>query len=208
MTREVHTDAAADRHTGRDDELLLRSRQDPTAFEPLVARHSAALHGYLVRRAPDAADDLLSELWLRAYAGRHGFDAARGTARAWLFGVARHVLAAHWRRLETEAPPGSARFAEGAEGMVSDPWQAVDRRLDAAAVSPVLRHALAKLPAVERELMLLIAWEQLTPTEAASVVRIPPGTARSRLHRARTRLRKRLGALVPSTQTSRTGESA
>ncbi|MPY53559.1 RNA polymerase sigma factor [Streptomyces acidicola] len=205
MTREVRTDAAADRHTGRDDELLLRSKQDPTAFEPLVARHSAALHGYLVRRAPDAADDLLSELWLRAYAGRHGFDAARGTARAWLFGVARHVLAAHWRRLETEAPPGSARFTEG---IVSDPWHAVDQRLDAAAVSPVLRHALAKLPAVERELMLLIAWEQLTPTEAASVVGIRPGTARSRLHRARTRLRERLGALVSSTQTSKTGESA
>ncbi|MEU5105538.1 RNA polymerase sigma factor [Streptomyces sp. NPDC021354] len=197
MIREVHTDA--------DDELLLRSQRDPTAFEPLVTRHSAALHGYLVRRAPGAADDLLSELWLRAYAGRHGFDAARGTARAWLFGVARHVLAAHWRRLETEAPPGSAQFAEG---IASDPWQAVDQRLDAAAVAPVLRHALTKLPAVERELVLLIAWEQLTPTEAASVVGVPPGTARSRLHRARTRLRERLGALVSSTRMSKTGESA
>ncbi|MES4907172.1 MULTISPECIES: RNA polymerase sigma factor [unclassified Streptomyces] len=195
MTREVHT----------DDELLRRSQRDPTAFEPLVARHSAALHGYLVRRAPGAADDLLAELWLRAYEGRHGFDAARGTARAWLFGVARHVLAAHWRRLETEAPPGSAQFAEG---IASDPWHAVDQRLDAAAVAPVLRHALTKLPAVERELMLLIAWEQLTPTEAASVVGVPAGTARSRLHRARTRLRERLGALLSSAQMSKTGESA
>ncbi|MDW6062349.1 RNA polymerase sigma factor [Streptomyces sp. FXJ1.4098] len=198
MTREQHTDDT-------DGELLRRSQRDPTAFEPLVARHSAALHGYLVRRAPGAADDLLSELWLRAYASRDGFDAARGTARAWLFGVARNVLAAHWRRLETEAPPGSARFAEG---IASDPWQAVDQRLDAAAVAPVLRHALTKLPAVERELLLLIAWEQLTPTEAASVIGVPPGTARSRLHRARTRLRERLGALVSSAQMSKTGESA
>ncbi|ADI09700.1 putative sigma factor [Streptomyces bingchenggensis BCW-1] len=198
MIREEHTDDT-------DGELLRRSQRDPTAFEPLVARHSAALHGYLVRRAPGAADDLLSELWLRAYASRHGFDAARGTARAWLFGVARNVLAAHWRRLETEASPGSARFAEGIAG---DPWHAVDQRLDAAAVAPVLRHALTKLPAVERELMLLIAWEQLTPTEAASVIGVPPGTARSRLHRARTRLRERLGAFVSSAQMSKTGESA
>jgi RNA polymerase sigma-70 factor (ECF subfamily) len=48
------------------------------------------------------------------------------------------------------------------------------------------------LPVEERELMLLIAWEQLTPSEAASVVGIPAGTARSRLHRARSRLRERL----------------
>ncbi|MEU5024940.1 RNA polymerase sigma factor [Streptomyces milbemycinicus] len=203
MIREAHTGAAVGRHTDTDDDLLLRSREDPTAFEPLVVRHSAALHGYLVRRAPSSADDMLSELWLRAYASRHGFDAARGTARAWLFGVARHVLAAHWRRLETEAS-GSAQFAEG---IATDPWQAVDQRLDAAAIAPVLRQALTKLPAVERELMLLIAWEQLTPTEAASVVGVPAGTARSRLHRARSRLRERLDSLASSSYRPKTGES-
>ncbi|MDX3850186.1 RNA polymerase sigma factor [Streptomyces sp. AK02-01A] len=170
-----------------DDELLTRSVRDTGAFEPLVARHSTALHGYLARRAPQAADDLLAEVWLRAYTARGTYDSGRGAARTWLFGVARNVLAAHWRRHSQD------QRASQADEETNDPWQAVDRRLDAAAVAPLIRRTLAELPHVERELLLLVAWEQLTPTEAAAVVGIPPGTARSRLHRARTRLRAALG---------------
>ncbi|MFF5719598.1 RNA polymerase sigma factor [Streptomyces buecherae] len=183
-----------------DEELLTRSRSDASSFEPLVERHSRALHGYFARRAPGAADDLLAEAWLRAYAGRTTYDAARGPARAWLFGVARNVLAAHWRGQERRA--SATAFADEAS---SDPWHAVDRRLDAAAVGPLMRQTLAELPAVERELLLLIAWEQLSPTEAAVVVGVPAGTARSRLHRARTRLRAALG---PSAPLSLTGDLA
>ncbi|MDX3693189.1 sigma factor [Streptomyces europaeiscabiei] len=64
-----------------EGELLARSGRDPAAFEVLVARHAAALHGYLLRRAPAAADDLLSEVWLQACAGHHAFD-TRGSAPA------------------------------------------------------------------------------------------------------------------------------
>ncbi|MFK4071673.1 RNA polymerase sigma factor [Streptomyces sp. NPDC029674] len=165
-----------------DDELLVRAAHDASAFEPLVRRHAPALHGYFARRAPGAADDLLAEAWLQAYTARRGFDAARGPARAWLFGVARNVLSAHWRRScrQRPGPAGDGR---------DDPWEAVDERLDAAAVAPRLRALLAELPPDERELLLLVAWEQLTPGEAAAVVGIPAGTARSRLHRARRRLR-------------------
>ncbi|MFJ9208302.1 RNA polymerase sigma factor [Streptomyces sp. NPDC102264] len=169
-----------------DEDLLTRSIREPEAFELLVVRHSGALHGYLARRAPGAADDLLAEVWLQAFTGRGTYDVARGTSRTWLFGVARNVLAAHRRRREHDgrALPGDEES--------SDPWHSIDRRLDAAAVAPLIRHTLAGLPNVERELLLLVAWEQLTPSEAAAVVGIPAGTARSRLHRARTRLRAAL----------------
>ncbi|WP_327345202.1 hypothetical protein [Streptomyces europaeiscabiei] len=62
-------------------ELSARSGRDPAAFEVLVDRHAAALHGYLLRRAPAAADDALSEVRLQAYAGRRTFD-SRGSAAA------------------------------------------------------------------------------------------------------------------------------
>ncbi|WP_428957179.1 RNA polymerase sigma factor [Streptomyces sp. cg35] len=183
-----------------DEDLLVRSAAEPAAFEPLVARHSVALHGYLARRAPAAVDDLLSEVWLQAFAHRHTFDAARGAARAWLFGVARNVLARHWQRLTRD--PGAPPAGEPAGG---DPWQAVDQRLDAVAAGPLIRRKLAELPEVERELLLLVAWEGLTPTEAAAVVGVPAGTARSRLHRARARLRSRLS---DGTLNTLTGELA
>ena len=60
-----------------------------------------------------------------------------------------------------------------------------------------LRAALADLPEGDREMLLLIAWEQLTPTEAAAVVGIGAGTARTRLHRARARMRAALEAHHP-----------
>ncbi|WP_369244310.1 RNA polymerase sigma factor [Streptomyces sp. R41] len=170
--------------TGLDDEELLgRTARDPASFEPLVERHSAALHGYFARRAPGAVDDLLAELWLQAYATRRGFDPARGSVRAWLFGVARNVLSAHWRRV-------AAARADIPRAIVDDdPWEAVDNRLVAAAVAPRLRELLAQLPSDERELLLLVAWEQLTPSEAAAVVGVPAATARTRLHRVRNRMR-------------------
>jgi RNA polymerase sigma factor (sigma-70 family) len=157
------------------------SIMDRSRFELLVGAHSQALHAYLARRAPAVADDLLAEVWLAAFQARNRFDPAQGSVRGWLFGVARNVLSAYRRRASARAP--------AALGAVDDVWDAVDARLDAAALAPAMRAALRDLPAAERELLLLIAWEQLTPTEAAQVVGIPAATARTRLRRARERMR-------------------
>jgi RNA polymerase sigma-70 factor, ECF subfamily len=175
-----------------DDQVLARSARDRSQFTQLVPTHSLALRAYLIRRAGAAADDLLAEVWLQAYSGRHSYDPSRGTARAWLIGIARHVLLGHYRHRGRAA----ARTMWAAER--HDPWDEVDRRLDAAALAPAMRQALAALPAVERELLLLVAWEQLTPSEAATVLGISPAAARTRLHRARTRLKQQLPDPEPS----------
>lgn len=167
---------------------------DPAAFTALVEREGPDVHAYLVRRAPTEAEDLLGRVWLEAFASRAMFDPARGTARTWLFGVARHVLMRHWRERRTQP------HASGAAGATSDPWEEVDARLDCAALAVPLRAALDGLPEVDREMLLLIAWEQLTPGEAASVVGVPAATARTRLHRARSRMRTALAESVAPRQ--------
>ncbi|MGW5276090.1 RNA polymerase sigma factor [Streptomyces sp. NPDC004044] len=202
MSKNGDTGDTRDLTGAGGDDVLASSARDPAAFEPLVTRHSTALHGYFARRAPVAADDLLAEVWLQAYAARRTFDPARGSARAWLFGVARNVLSAHWRRLAQDRPglpPGDADVMD---------WAAVDDRLDASALAPELRRAISELPYEEKELLLLIAWEQLTPTEAAAVVGIPAGTARSRLHRARGRLRAHAAIAPTKTRIRLTGDLA
>jgi RNA polymerase sigma factor (sigma-70 family) len=68
----------------------------------------------------------------------------------------------------------------------------VSGRLDSTAQVRALLAAVRALPAQEREVLLLVAWEQLNPAEAAAVLGVPQGTARSRLHRARTSLRLEL----------------
>ncbi|MGN6330213.1 MAG: RNA polymerase sigma factor [Motilibacteraceae bacterium] len=173
-----------------DELLLARSATDPAAFEPLVHRHSPALYAYLARRVPSAAEDLLSEVWLSAYAGRGTYDAGRGPARGWLFGIARNAVVTHLRR-PTALPLGYG----GAE----DPgWDDVDDRLDAHRRAPALSAAIRSLPSTERELLLLVALDGLSPTEAGAALGIPPGTARSRLHRARARIREQLDEDKPS----------
>jgi len=197
-----------------DGVLIERSaRGRPDAFVEVVRRHEVAVHAFLARRAGrQAADDLLGEVWVRAFGGRGGFDPAHSDARPWLYGIARNVLRAHWRAVRLVAQLGGAEPADrggvgvaeaaGRAGGVQavgrgraveavDPWDDVIDRLDstAAARTREMADAARALPPEEREVLLLVAWEQLTPTQAALVLGVPPGTARSRLHRARAALR-------------------
>ena len=166
-----------------DGALIEQSvRGRPDAFVEVVHRHEIAVHGFLARRAGhQVADDLLGEVWVRAFAARGGYDPGHDEARPWLYGIARNVLRAHWRaRRDTD-------HAAAEEAV--DPWDDVVDRLDSAAQAQVLVSALRALPAAERDVLLLVAWEQLTPAEAAVVLGVPQGTVRSRLHRARAALR-------------------
>jgi RNA polymerase sigma-70 factor (ECF subfamily) len=181
-----------------DGTLIERSvRCRPDAFVEVVTRHEVAVHAFLARRAgPQVAADLLGEVWVRAFAGRGGYDPAYPDARPWLFGIARNVLRSHWRaRRAADHPPAasypaSAGHSAGAgRPAAEDPWDAVIDRLDSAPRARALLAAVRALPAAERDVLLLVAWEQLTPTQAAATLGVPPGTARSRLHRARAALR-------------------
>jgi RNA polymerase sigma factor (sigma-70 family) len=165
-----------------DGALIERSvRGRPDAFVEVVRRHEVAVHGFLARRAGrQAADDLLGEVWVRAFAARGGYDPGHEDARPWLYGIARNVLRAHWRARRDAGRPAAEAV---------DPWDDVVDRLDSAARVRVLASALRALPAAERDVLLLVAWEQLTPAEAAVVLGVPQGTVRSRLHRARAALR-------------------
>jgi RNA polymerase sigma factor (sigma-70 family) len=168
-------------HAPSDDEVLAGSLVDPGLFAPLVLRHGPRIHSYLSRRSPDA-DDLLNEVWLAAFEGRRRFDSELGSVIGWLFGIARNVLLTHYRHRGRQG----GRYVTDPDTV--DEWAAVDARLDAMDEAKGLRAALEALPPEEREVLLLVAWEQLTPSECAQVLGIPAGTARSRLHRARGRL--------------------
>jgi RNA polymerase sigma factor (sigma-70 family) len=156
----------------------------PDAFVEVARRHEIAIHAYLARRTGhQAADDLLAEVWLRAFAARSGYDTGYDDARPWLYGIARNVLREHWRTSSGEEPAaiGETRV---------DPWDGIIERLDSAERAKAVMSAVRALPPAEREILLLVAWEQLTPAEAAKVLGVPQGTARSRLHRARATVRQ------------------
>ena len=187
MTLQTETDAA----------LVSRSRADPAHFNDLFDRHAVAVHRFLSRRGgSQLADDVLGEVFTRAFAARDGYDTDRDSALPWLYGIAHNLLRAELRGRERERS-ATARWA--ARTTTDAPLDEVEDRLDARR-RPVLA-AVAALPPDEREVLLLIAWEDLTPSQAAAVLGIPAGTARSRLHRARALLRDVLAASASDSMT-------
>jgi RNA polymerase sigma-70 factor (ECF subfamily) len=132
------------------------------------------------------ADDLVSETFVVAW---RRFGDVPDPALPWLLGVARNMVR---DRIRAEGRQGSLEselrsWAGMARTTSSD--EAVATRLD------VLR-ALATLPEKDREVLILTAWEELTPHEAAAVVGVTPAAIRVRLHRARKRLRSTLDAAM------------
>lgn len=166
-----------------DETVTLAMAGDRESFAVLVREHGQAVHAYLARRAGrGVADELLTEVWLRAWRSRGSYDIGWADPRPWLYGIARNVLRAHWRM--------RADRLEGPFHLAEDPWPAVDDRLDAGHLRLALSAALEALGEDYREVVLLVAWEQLTPAEVAMALGLPPSTVRSRLHRARLILQR------------------
>jgi len=152
------------------------------AFE----QHFDAIHRYVARRiGTDAADDLAALVFAEAVASASRFDAARGDVRPWLFGIASNVLRRQ-RRREQAMWRAYARHGVDPVGIDAAP------RDDERAVA----RALATLRSGDRDALLLLAWADLTYEEIAAALDVPIGTVRSRIHRARARLRQALAPLV------------
>jgi RNA polymerase sigma factor (sigma-70 family) len=156
-------------------------------FELLFEQHRRAVLGYALRRVDEPADaaDALAATFLVAW--RRIDDVPKDEmALPWLLAVARRALANERRgtrrrhalaeRLGSELARQVPVPVMPAPGEVADVWR-----------------ALATLPEEDREILLLAGWEELTPAQIAVVLDLRPVTARSRLHRARRRLRVQLG---------------
>jgi len=172
-----------------DRAAVRASCDEPRAFSSVFERHFDDVRRYLVRRVgPAVGDELASETFVRAFDGRGSFDGERGAVRAWLFGIAanllRHRARSEERRLRAYARTGVDPVAEELEG--------VPARIDAQRTGPRLAAALARLSSGEREVVLLYAWAELSYDEIAVALELPVGTIRSRLSRARARLRHEL----------------
>jgi RNA polymerase sigma factor (sigma-70 family) len=168
-----------------DGAVFARSVSDPEVFTVIFDRHYRAVYGYLARRVGRAiADDLAAETFILAFERRSAYRPDAERALPWLLGIAVNLLAHHRRsearqlRALAAARPEAGSDAEPTDG-------SLPRRLVA---------ALEQLDDHDREALLLYAWAELKYAEIADVLGIPVGTVRSRLSRARRKLRDALAA--------------
>jgi RNA polymerase sigma factor (sigma-70 family) len=167
--------------TGTDADMISLSGRDPAAFASVFDRHFESVHAFARRRVgADLADEIASETFTRAFDRRARYDLTVLDARPWLLGIATNLLRRHWRserrRLAAYARHGvpadsHAAFAEGGAKLAG---------------------ALQKLGKHERDVLFLYALAELSYQEIALALGVPIGTVRSRLARARARLRAEL----------------
>jgi RNA polymerase sigma-70 factor (ECF subfamily) len=183
-----------------DAAAITRSRREPECFATVFDRYYSQIHGYVVRRlGRDLADDVAAETFLVAFAQRERYDVAYPDARPWLYGIASNLISRHHR---TEQRRYRAMARVGGEEVSEGHADRVAIRLDAQARRRPLAAALAGISKRERDVLLLVAWADLTCEEAGRVLGIPAGTARSRLHRARKKIRAALDLTEPATTTT------
>jgi RNA polymerase sigma-70 factor, ECF subfamily len=181
-------------HELTDAELLARIPSDAGALDRFYRRHAGRVLAFAFRRCsdPDEAADVVSAVFLRVIDRGGSFDPERGTAPAWLLGIAVRELAdlrrdAGRRRTLAERLGGRITFDESE-------YELAEQRIDAARAAESLRRATRRLTASQREILLLVAADGLTPAEAASALGISPLVARVRLARARRRAQAELPA--------------
>lgn len=159
------------------------------SFDAAFEAEFASLHRYVARRlGASAADDLAAETFAVAFRNWDRLDPER-PVRPWLYGIAANLMRHHWRN---ERRMLRAYARTGVDPVLPEEDDAVERA-DADARHRGLATALAGLRRDEREILLLHAWAELSDSEIAEALAVPLGTVKSRLSRAREKLRNRLG---------------
>ncbi|GAA4057202.1 RNA polymerase sigma factor [Nonomuraea soli] len=181
-----------------DSDVIRESLAEPEAFAELFDRYSGMIFRYVSKRlGPEPAEDLVGETFAVAFARRRSYDQTYLDARPWLFGIATKLVARHHR---SEAARYRALLRSPQDGPVESPAERVAAGVSAQAARRRLATALAVLPKRDRDALLLYAWCDLTYEEVARALDIPVGTVRSRLNRARRKVRAELGETNPLTE--------
>jgi RNA polymerase sigma factor (sigma-70 family) len=172
-----------------DAELFRRSVADADVFEQIFERHFDPLLRYCRQRAGHhVGEEVAARTMVIAFERRETYDGRNASARGWLFGIATNLIRHHFR---------DERVHLAALGRLPIDPDTIDEsdtdRIDAERSRPELAAAIASLEPVERDAFLLAVIAQLSYPEIAEALAIPVGTVRSRISRARRKLRERMG---------------
>jgi RNA polymerase sigma-70 factor (ECF subfamily) len=171
--------------------MLAFSKGSSDAFTELFSRYKQPIYGFFRRRVAESghAEELTQETFFALLRAASRYE-PRALFRTYLYAIGLRILRAHRRKAAFRA----AFF--GQPKSVPDP-----SKRDATEAALWVRRAVEKLEAIDREILVLREFEQLSYAEIADLLQLPLNTVRSRLFRARTALRNFLEPPVePSTK--------
>ncbi len=167
---------------GEAEAIARAAAGDPGAFRVLLSAHKDAVYGYLCRCGFDAAlrEDLAQEVFVKVHAGLPSYRPER-PLRAWIITIAANTVRSHLRR---RRPPTTGEVDRLIEGGAPDAFATTVGHETAA----LLDQALATLPMVQREVVLLCCVEMLPQEQVAQALDMPVNTVKTHLRRARIAL--------------------
>lgn len=173
-----------------DSQIIEASRREPQRFEAIFDRHYGSVVRFAAGRVGSLdASDVASDTFVRAFGRRSRFDTDRASALPWLFGIAANVI----RERRRKAGRGARAYSKVAAERSIEPFEVeAVARLDAGQKGEALIGALERLSEDEYQVLMLTAMEDLSYQEIADALGVPIGTVRSRLFRARKRMREQL----------------
>jgi len=168
---------------------------DPDAFERFYRQHVESVQRFVARRVDDpyVVADLTADVFVAVIESAGSYRRSRGEPVAWLFGIARNVVAGERRRKAKELD--AAARIRGRELVDEDDLTALHELIDREAAGRELLHDMCRLPEGERAVLELVALDGMSVAEAGQALGIGAVAARVRLHRSRRRLRSRAGSL-------------
>lgn len=171
-------------------------------FENLVIPHRDALysHALVLTRNPDEAEDLVQETTLRALKSFETFR-AEGPIRAWLLTIQRNLFINNYRT-RVRAPRSVSLDAMENPDPFLPQEQGPERVVFSRMENEAVKNAVAALPREYREILILSDMRGMSYMEISELCDVPIGTVRSRLSRARNRVRRSLFAWRPDVQGS------
>jgi RNA polymerase sigma-70 factor, ECF subfamily len=154
-------------------------------FQSVFDEHKDAVYRFAWRMSgtPAAAEDITQDVFVSLLRHPDRFDAARGTLRAFLLGIARNLALKHWRKEHRLEP------------LDDDSLVAAPIDVERGVVGDIVGRAVRALVPLQREVVILAEYEGLTLAEIAIAVGADVGTVKSRLHRGRENLRRMLAPL-------------
>jgi RNA polymerase sigma factor (sigma-70 family) len=154
-----------------------------------------AVSGYFARRTadPQLVADLTADTFVAVITSFGSFDPRKGTARSWVFGVARNVYSAHCAAYSQQQH--KLRRLAGRRDLDRDQVGELLERIDAERAGRDLIAGLAALPERDRAVIELVDIAGFSPKEAAAALGLTPGSVRMRLMRTRARLRKQASSV-------------
>ena len=200
-TRHTARAMTADEPADAGDEALMLSyaRGAAAAFDMLYARHRGGVYRYVLRHCgnADVADEIFQDVWMNVIRTRSTY-AATSRFSAWLYTLAHNRLVDHWRaagHANTVSIDGDEQVSDAVTALPAARADEPDERAEQRDVAAKLRMALARIPPLQRDALLLQQESGLSLLEIATLTGVGVETVKSRLRYAVAKLRGELGAL-------------